>query len=206
MARQLGRWRTSDPSPIGARPGASLASSLLQRARVGAAGGERGEGIELTGRDRQGNNWNATVYSPHGRDPDEEGVRMGDRRFQDLAQRPDEPDAMRVRRSVVEHIFGTIKDWDGAKPLPNTKAGQRPNRNEPSSQSAGAVPPTAPDWPVRRRLRLPERQARDRIGRRPACRTIRRGRCSYCNAFPPRLSCDSFLERRRDGKPFGRFA
>jgi transposase len=23
------------------------------------------------------------------------------------------PDAMRVRRSVVEHVFGTIKDWMG---------------------------------------------------------------------------------------------
>ena len=23
------------------------------------------------------------------------------------------PDAMRVRRSIVEHVFGTIKDWMG---------------------------------------------------------------------------------------------
>ncbi len=31
-----------------------------------------------------------------------------------MQRRLDErPDAMRVRRSVVEHVFGTIKDWMG---------------------------------------------------------------------------------------------
>ncbi|MEA2678763.1 MAG: hypothetical protein QOK03_485 [Candidatus Binataceae bacterium] len=43
-----------------------------------------------------------------------------------MQRRLDEmPDAMRMRRGIVNHVFGTIKDWMG-------RAGQRPNRNEPS--------------------------------------------------------------------------
>src|SRR5215470_9630597 len=39
------------------------------------------------------------------------GTRGGDRGH---ARRLDEmPNAMRVRRSIVEHVFGTIKDWMG---------------------------------------------------------------------------------------------
>jgi transposase len=41
------------------------------------------------------------------------------------------PDAMRVRRSIVEHVFGTIKHWMGRRPLPHPKAAQSRNRDEP---------------------------------------------------------------------------
>jgi len=56
------------------------------------------------------------------------------------------------------------------------------------------------------RLFLPARQARDRIGWRPACRTIRAGPCSHFSACSVRLSRDPFLERGRDGKPLRRSA
>src|SRR5215469_2288152 len=42
------------------------------------------------------------------------------------------PNAMRVRRSIVEHVFGTDQGLDGAGPLPDPKAGKRRNRDVPS--------------------------------------------------------------------------
>jgi hypothetical protein len=39
-----------------------------------------------------------------------------------MQRRLDEmPDAMRVRRSVVEHVFGTIKDWMGRDHFPTRR-------------------------------------------------------------------------------------
>ncbi len=40
------------------------------------------------------------------------------------------PDAMKVRRRTVEHIFGTLKALDGIDALPHENTGQRPHRDE----------------------------------------------------------------------------
>src|SRR5262249_45030733 len=44
--------------------------------------------------------------------------------IESMQRRLDEmPNAMRVRRSIVEHVFGTIKDWMGRGPLLKPKQG-----------------------------------------------------------------------------------
>ncbi len=42
------------------------------------------------------------------------------------------PDAMRIRRQTVEHVFGTIKVWMGLDAFPDQDATARQNRNEPA--------------------------------------------------------------------------
>ncbi|WP_244146102.1 transposase [Paraburkholderia caledonica] len=40
------------------------------------------------------------------------------------------PEAMTIRRSTVEHVFGTLKHWIGGNPLPDPDAGTGEHRNE----------------------------------------------------------------------------
>ena len=42
------------------------------------------------------------------------------------------PDAMRIRRSTVEHPYGTIKAWMGGDALPDKRTGTCEDRDEPA--------------------------------------------------------------------------
>jgi hypothetical protein len=42
------------------------------------------------------------------------------------------PEAMTIRRQTVEHLFGTLKAWDGQRPFPDQDSRKGQNRDEPA--------------------------------------------------------------------------